>query len=164
MPKSKLGNLIFTICMVALMVFTMTVYNLAYEMGGLTYPAFGIALKEMWIEVVFAVIIETFIAGPLARKIAFSYDEFKNSPTMLWLLILTFTVVFMCVFMCLFATFFHFGFTGNWFTTFLTMYIRSFPMALFWASLVVGPIVKGIFGAVGRKIERKKSAKASLVR
>lgn len=76
--------------MVTLMVFTMTVYNLAFEMDGLVYPAFLIALKEMWIEVVFAVIIEILIAGPIARKLAFRYKEFKDSPTMMWLLILTF--------------------------------------------------------------------------
>lgn len=152
MPTSKLQNFIFTICMVTLMVFTMTVYNLAFEMDGLTYPAFLIALKEMWIEVVFAVIIEILIAGPIARKLAFRYKEFENTPTMQWLLILTFTVVIMCVFMCLFATFMHFGFTGTWFTTFLTMYIRSFPMALFWASLVVGPIVKSVFKAISKKL------------
>lgn len=53
MPKSKLQNFIFTVCMVTLMVFTMTVYNLAFEMDGLVYPTFLVALKEMWIEVVF---------------------------------------------------------------------------------------------------------------
>lgn len=159
MPKSKLGNLIFTICMVSLMVFSMTVYNLAFEMGGLAYPAFLIALKEMWIEVVFAVVIEILLAGPIARKLAFRYNEFKDSPTMMWLLILTFTVVFMCIFMCLFATFMHFGFNSDWFTTFLTMYVRSFPMALFWASLVVGPIVKGIFRAIDKRAEKHKSIK-----
>lgn len=148
MPKTKFENFLFTICMVVLMVFSMTVYNLAYEMKGLTYPVFLIALKEMWVEVAFAVIIEILVAGPLARKIAFRYKEFDNSPTMQWLLILTFTVVFMCIFMCLFATFAHFGFTGSWFSTFLTMYIRSFPMALFWSSLVVGPIVKNLFKAI----------------
>ena len=61
MPTSKAQNVIFTICMVTLMVFTLTVYNLAFEMGGLDYPAFLIALKEMWIEVVFGVIIEILI-------------------------------------------------------------------------------------------------------
>lgn len=161
MPKSKLGNLIFTICMVTLMVFSMTVYNLAFEMNGLTYSAFLIAVKEMWIEVVFAVVVEILIAGPIARKLTFRYKEFENSPTMQWPLILTFTVAIMCIFMCLFATFMHFGFTEAWFTTFLTMYIRSFPMALFWASLLVGPIVKGIFGAIGKKTEKRKRVKES---
>lgn len=136
--------------MVILMVFSMTVYNLAYEMEGLVYPAFLIALKEMWIEVVFAVIVELLIAGPIARNLTFRYREFKDSPTIQWLLIITFTVAIMCVPMCLFATFVHYGINVTWFTTFLTMYVRSFPMALFWASLVVGPIVKGIFRVVGR--------------
>lgn len=158
MPTSKLQNLIFTICMVTLMVFSLTVYNLAFEMGGLTYAAFPIALTEMWIEVVFGVIIEILIAGPIAHNLAFRYREFKDSPTIQWLLILTFTVAFMCIFMCLFSTFMHFGFNGTWFTTFLTMYIRSFPMALFWASLVVGPIVKGIFGAVKKRAVGKAAA------
>lgn len=66
MPKTKFENFLFTICMVVLMVFSMTVYNLAYKMKGLTYPAFLIVFKEIWIEVVFAVIIEILIAGPLA--------------------------------------------------------------------------------------------------
>lgn len=154
MPTSKLQNFIFTVCMVTLMVFSLTVYNLAFEMGGLTYPAFFIALSEMWIEVVFAVIIEILIANPIARKLTFRYKEFNDSPTIQWLLILTFTVVVMCVFMCLYATFMHYGFNADWFTTFLTMYIRSFPMALFWASLVVGPIVKGIFSAVGKRMAK----------
>lgn len=156
MPKTKLENFLFTIGMVILMVFSMTVYNLAYEMHGLTYIAFLIALKEMWIEVVFAVIIEILIAGPLARKIAFRYKKFENSPTMQCLLILTFTVVFMCVFMCLFATFAHFGFTASRFTTFLTVYICSFSMALFWSSLVVGSIVKNIFKAIGNLKSRNQ--------
>ncbi len=158
MPTSKLQNFFFTIGMVVLMVFSMTVYNLAFEMDGLVYPAFLIALKEMWIEVVFAVIVEILIAGPIARNLAFRYKEFENSPTMQWLLILIFTVVIMCVFMCLFATFMHFGFNKAWFTTFLTMYIRSFPMALFWSSLVVGPLVKNIFKAISKKINKNSHA------
>ena len=47
MPKTRFQGIVFAALMVAIMVYTLTLYNVALE-PGLTYAAFLAALKGMW--------------------------------------------------------------------------------------------------------------------
>ena len=50
MPKTKGESIFFTAITAWMMVYVMTLYNIAIAMGSFTNAAFLIALKEMWIE------------------------------------------------------------------------------------------------------------------
>ena len=57
--------------MVLVMVYAMICYNIALETGGMKNFVFKAALGEFPIMIVAGFILDTFIAGPLAKKCAF---------------------------------------------------------------------------------------------
>ena len=69
MPKNLFQEIIFTLMMVAVMVYAMVVYNISLDRGGLTNEVFLMAFGELLIMGIAAFILEMFIAGPLVRKI-----------------------------------------------------------------------------------------------
>ena len=71
MPKNRLQETVFTIMMVLVMVYAMICYNIALETGGMKNFVFKAALGEFPIMIVAGFILDTFIAGPLAKKCAF---------------------------------------------------------------------------------------------
>ena len=71
MPKNRLQETVFTIMMVLVMVYAMICYNIALETGGMKNFVFKAALGEFPIMIVAGFILDTFIAGPLAKKFAF---------------------------------------------------------------------------------------------
>lgn len=71
MPKNRLQETVFTIMMVLVMVYAMICYNIALETGGMKNFVFKAALGEFPIMIVAGFILDTFIAGPLAKKMCF---------------------------------------------------------------------------------------------
>ena len=71
MPKNRFQETIFTIMMVLVMVYAMICYNIALETGGMKNFVFKAAFGEFPIMIVAGFILDTFIAGPLAKKCAF---------------------------------------------------------------------------------------------
>ncbi len=71
MPKNRLQETVFTIMMVLVMVYAMICYNIALETGGMKNFVFKAAFGEFPIMIVAGFILDTFIAGPLAKKCAF---------------------------------------------------------------------------------------------
>lgn len=69
MPKNLFQEIIFTLMMVAVMVYAMVVYNISLDRAGLTNEVFLMAFGELLIMGIAAFILEMFIAGPLVRKI-----------------------------------------------------------------------------------------------
>ena len=67
MPKTKGESIFFTAITAWMMVYVMTLYNIAIAMGSFTNAAFLIALKEMWIEY----IIIALLAAPQSKYAAF---------------------------------------------------------------------------------------------
>ena len=70
MPKNKFQDAVFTVIMVIVMVYAMVCYNISTNMGGLSNEVFLMALKELLIMGVIAFILEFFLIGKLAQKIA----------------------------------------------------------------------------------------------
>ena len=122
MPKNRLQETIFTIMMVLVMVYAMICYNIALETGGMKNFVFKAALGEFPIMIVAGFILDTFIAGPLAKKCAFKIVILFNG-----------------------------GFNSQIFATFCELVIRNFPMAFFWQLFVAGPLVRFIFGKIFRE-------------
>ena len=132
MPKNRLQETVFTIMMVLVMVYAMICYNIALETGGMKNFVFKAALGEFPIMIVAGFILDTFIAGPLAKKCAFKIvTPGKDRPIA--------TILF------------NGGFNSQIFATFCELVVRNFPMAFFWQLFVAGPLVRFIFGKIFRE-------------
>lgn len=78
MPKNKFQDAVFTVIMVIVMVYTMVCYNISTNMGGLSNEVFLMALKELPLMGVIAFILEFFLIGKLAQKIALKLLDPKD--------------------------------------------------------------------------------------
>jgi hypothetical protein len=146
MPKTKFQGIIFTMMMVFAMVFVMTVYNISMETGGLKYATFGQAIIEMWPVYIFAFLIENFMIGPLAKKLAFRIVSPKeDKPIFVILATSSFMVSLMAPTMSMFTTIVHHGFVIDLPVLWLTAVFKNFPMALCIQTFFVGPLVRLIF-------------------
>lgn len=80
MPKNKFQDAVLTIIMATIMVYGMIVYNVALNMGGVSGKTFLAALHEMPIMVPIAFVLEFFIVGRIARKLAFTVMKPDDRP------------------------------------------------------------------------------------
>ena len=93
MPKTKFQSFIFTIFMVFLMVFCMTIYTLSIQLGTLNSQVFYMAIKEMWLEYIVVFLLIFFVMKNRSIKTARKMTDFKTiSPIFMTLLIQCLTV------------------------------------------------------------------------
>jgi len=152
MPKTKFQSFIFTLIMAFCMVYCMTAYNIAIKMGGLSYPVFGIAIKEMWIEYIIVFILVFFLVTRNSLRLTFkTVDPKTTQPIVITLFIQSFTVLQMVPLITLITTFLHNGFSKDWFIQWLTSIVICFPMAFFLQVFFVGPFVRFIFRSIFKK-------------
>lgn len=145
MPKTRFQETVFTIMMVFAMVFVMIVYNTAMETGNLQYATFGQAILDMWPIYIIAFIIEKFIVGGLAKKLAFRIISPTDKPIFIILAISSFMVCLMAPTMSLITTIMHHGFVLELPVLWLSAFVKNFPMALCTQIFFVGPLVRLIF-------------------
>ena len=152
MPKTKFQSFIFTLMMVFCMVFCMTTYTIALKFGGLSYPVFSLAIREMWVEYVIVFCLIFFIVTGTAQKLAFRIvTPGQDKPIFIILSIQCFTVCLIVPMITLFATFFHNGFTPDWFTEWIQLAVTCFPMALCLQVFFVGPFVRLLFRTIFKR-------------
>lgn len=153
MPKNRFQETVFTIMMVMVMVYAMICYNIALASGGMKNFVFVAALGELPIMAVAAFVLDTFIAGPLAKKNAFKlFTPGKDAPIFIVLAISIFSVLFMCPMMSLVAVLlFKGGFHAETVSLWIQTVALNFPMAFFWQLMVAGPVVRKIFTAIFRE-------------
>lgn len=146
MPKSLFQEIIFTIIMVFIMVYVMICYNIALNIGGLTNEVFLSAFHEFCIMGPIAFVIDFFVVGHLAKKIAFKIVNLeKDNPFHLVLAISGVSVAFMCPLMSLAATILFKNAGNQVVSVWLQTTAINFPMAFFWQIFYAGPIVRFIF-------------------
>lgn len=145
MPKTRFQETVFTIMMVFAMVFIMVVYNTAMETGNLQYATFGQAILDMWPIYIIAFIIEKFLVGRLAKKLAFRIISPTDKPIFIILAISSFMVCLMAPTMSLVTTIMHHGFVIDLPVLWLIAFVKNFPMALCTQIFFVGPLVRLIF-------------------
>ena len=91
MPKTKFQDFVFTIVMVFVMVYFMSLFNTAYALGGLTNDMFLSTLIEMPITYLFVLALELLLVGRVASKIAFKLvNPAQTQPMILSILVDTF--------------------------------------------------------------------------
>ena len=78
MPKNRKEETIYTIMMVIVMVYAMVCYNIAMDVGGMKNFVFLAALSELPIMCIAAFLLDTFIAGPIAKKSSFQTGKSKR--------------------------------------------------------------------------------------
>lgn len=142
MPKNKFQDVIFTLIMATIMVYGMVVYNVALNTGDVTATTFLAALHEFPIMIPIAFILEFFIVGKLARRLAFTVMKPTDRPQFITYAISVCICCIMCPTMSLIATFlFKEPSFGMWIKT----WGFNFPMAICYQMFYCGPLVRLIF-------------------
>lgn len=147
MPKNKLQDVLFTALMATIMVYGMIVYNVALNTGGVTGITFLLALHEMPIMVPAAFILEFFIVGKIAKKLAFSVMKPTDRPQFITYAISICICCIMCPVMSLIATVL---FKTPSFGTWIQTWAMNFPMAILYQMFYCGPLVRLIFRTIVR--------------
>lgn len=151
MPKNKFQDVVFTLIMATIMVYGMIVYNVALNTGGVTGMTFVMALHEMPIMVPAAFILEFFVVGGLARKLAFSVMRPTDRSAFITYAISICICCIMCPIMSLIATIL-FKDTHT-FGTWIQTWAMNFPMAILYQMFYCGPLVRFIFRLIFREKE-----------
>ena len=149
MPKNKFQDAVFTLIMAAVMVYGMIVYNVALNMGGVSGQTFLIALNEIPIMVPIAFVLEFFVVGKIARKLAFSVMRPDDRPQFITYAISICICCIMCPIMSLIATLL-FKETKS-FAVWIQTWAMNFPMAMLYQLFYCGPLVRLIFRTIFRE-------------
>ena len=145
MPKTKFEDAIYTIIMATIMVYGMIVYNVALNTGSVSGQTFLLATHEMIIMVPVAFVLEFFIVGKIAQKLAFTVMKPTDRPQFITYAISICICCIMCPIMSLVATFlFKEPSFGMWVKT----WAMNFPMAICYQMFYCGPLVRLIFRAI----------------
>ena len=161
MPKNKFQEVIFTIIMVFVMVYAMICYNIVLNTGTMTNETFLLAFHELVCMGPIAFILDFFIIGALAKKVAFGIvDVRRDNPFHLVLAISAVSVAFMCPCMSFAATvLIKHAPVSQIIPTWLQTTAMNFPMAFFWQIFYAGPFVRFVFGKL---FPEKEKAAASV--
>ena len=148
MPKNKVQDAVFTAIMAIIMVYGMIVYNVALNTGGVSGETFLLALHELPIMAPIAFILEFFVVGKLAKRLAFSFMKPTDRPQFITYAVSICICCIMCPIMSLVATvLFKEPSFGTWVHTFGC----NFPMALCWQMFYCGPLARFLFRLIFRR-------------
>ncbi len=153
MPKNKLQDFVYTVIMAVIMVYGMVVYNVALNTGGISGQTFLLALHELPIMVPIAFVLEFFIVGKIAGKLAFTVVRPGDRPQVITYAISICICCIMCPVMSGIATLL---FKQPSFGTWVETWGMNFPMAICWQMFYCGPLVRLIFRLVFERGGQKK--------
>lgn len=148
MPKTKFQDVVYTAIMAILMVYGMIVYNVALATGGVTNATFLAALHELYIMAPIAFVLEFFVVGKIAPKLAFTVLRPTDRPQFITYGISFCICCIMCPVMSLIATFL---FKTPSFGTWIQTWGMNFPAAMLWSLCYCGPLTRLIFRTIFRK-------------
>ena len=154
MPKTKFEDVIFTAIMATLMVYGMIVYNVALATGGVSNSTFFIAFHELYIMAPIAFILEFFVVGKLAGKLAFTVMRPTDRPQFITYAISICICCIMCPIMSLIATIL---FKEPSLGTYIQTWGMNFPAAVCWQMFYCGPLVRFIFRLIFRREDKKNN-------
>ena len=149
MPKNLFQNVIFTLMMSFLMVYVMICYNICLNVGGMSNEVFLMAFGELKIMWPVAFVLEFFIVGKIAQKLAFTVMKPTDRPQFITYAISICICCIMCPLMSLVATIL-FKDTKT-FATWVQTWAMNFPMAICYQMFYCGPLVRLIFRAIFRE-------------
>lgn len=148
LPTTKKESFQFGFMMCFGMVLVMTIYNL-YLNGVIWEMTLISVILEVLIGFIIALILDLFIVGPNAKKIALRFTANKTNKIFTVLTISTCMVIGMAFFMSIYglvSTNLHNGFYFNSIMTdYLSLFGKNFIVALPLQILVMGPLVRYVF-------------------
>ena len=104
MPQTKKQEIVYTVMMVCVMVYGMVCYNIALDVGGMQNFIFAAALSELPIMGVIGFLLDTFLVGPAAIRIAMGwFTPGKDKQVFLVAAISCLSAWMMCPLMSFFA-------------------------------------------------------------
>ena len=151
MPETKKESIFFTAVTAFLMVYIMTVYNLALAAERFTNRVFLAALQGMWVEYVIIFLCALLISSRAAKRCAFHIVRPGDRPIAIILTIQVFTVLFQVLFASVLGVWHGPGFTRQFLPDYLTVFCRNFAMALPVQLLLAGPLARWIFRSLFRR-------------
>ncbi|WP_405131264.1 hypothetical protein MHB43_02685 [Paenibacillus sp. FSL H8-0317] len=149
LPTSKKEQIIFGLMMCTGMVVVMMTFNL-WHSGLLGKMSPLEILLQFILCFVIAFVVESFIVGPIARKIAFSLPFDKSNKILGVLAMSFFMVIGMVLIMSLYgmvSAYLADQLSGSSvFRTYLHTIARNFSLALPYQLIILGPLVRYVFG------------------
>ncbi|AYF06429.1 MULTISPECIES: DUF2798 domain-containing protein [Bacillus] len=149
MPTTRKENLQFGMMMCLGMVIVMTFYNLFMNGTGGPIHIKEIAL-ELLIGFIIALLIEICIVGPCAKKLVLALPFDKSKKANIIIAMATAMVMGMVFFMSFYGMammYLHGGLQGDSFISmYFSIFIKNFIMAYPLQLIIMGPLVRFIFG------------------
>lgn len=155
MPKTRRENVVFTSVMALVMVYGMICYNISLGMGGCSNAVFVLALGELKVMWPVAIVLELFVVGRLAPRLAFNFLRPTDRPQLITAGVSACICALMCPCMSLIATFL---FKAPSLGTFAQTWALNLPAAYAMQFLIAGPLVRLLFRLTFRRAERAQSA------
>jgi hypothetical protein len=156
MPQNKLQDVVFTLIMASVMVYGMVTYNVALSTGTVELSTFTAGARELAIMIPVAFVLEFFVVGKIAPKLAFSVVRPTDRPQFITYAISICICCIMCPVMSLIATFLFMDATlATWFPTWIHTWVLNFPMAICYQLFYCGPFVRLIFRAIFCRTKEK---------
>lgn len=145
MPKTLRERVIYLFCMACMMVYGMEVYNKAILHGSMDNSLFFIPIGTFFSLVAIVMILQEFVGGPLARKMASRVvDASTDREIAVIVTIQVMTVLVMCPSMSMVATLLFKGIDSQIPAKWVQTLVMNFPMAFFWQIMIAGPVVRMI--------------------
>ncbi len=145
MPQTRNEKILFSLLMAIFMVYGMETYNHLLISNSFSFSVFLINPIELLYLVIIVIVLETFIGGPLARKIAFRIYSTPKSQLSAIIVTQICTVLLMCPMMSLVATIlFKTGLSASIFSVWIDTFCINIIMALLWQLFIAGPLVRKI--------------------
>lgn len=151
MPKTKFQEIIFTVMMVAVMVYAMICYNISLNIGSMTNQVFLMAFHELVIMGPIAFVLELFAVEKLSHFLAFRIVKPDDHPAFILLTISSVIICLMCPTMSFIATLLFKNAGNELIAVWLQTTAMNFPMAFFWQIFFAGPLVRLIFRTIFKK-------------
>lgn len=141
MPQTKKQEIVYTVMMVCVMVYGMVCYNIALDVGGMQNFIFAAALSELPIMGVIGFLLDTFLVGPTAMRIATSwFTPGKDKQVFLVAAISCLSAWMMCPLMSFFAMlFFKDSHNANFFAMWVPDHGDELSRGIFVAAVRCGP-------------------------
>lgn len=148
MPTTRKESLYFGLIMCFGMVLFMTLYNF-YLNDTFGQISFLGGITDFLIGFIVAIILDLYLVGPIAKKIAFKLTANTSNVLFKILTISTCMVIGMAFFMSIYGlitSYFHKGlYSNSIIKEFLSVFCRNFIVALPLQIIIMGPIVRFLF-------------------
>ncbi len=149
MPKNKKESLIFTVLMCFAMVFWMSLYNVALQIGEISLDVVAKAWMGFPFAYVAAILCDWFLVSRLAKALAFRYFVKPDSHNLKKAVAVSICMVIpMVIIMSLYGAVEGCTHTGAWKSLLIIWLLnipKNFAMALPFQLLIAGPCVRFIF-------------------